>query len=623
MAYSFDKINSLFSGQDDQQKVNIFGDQSQGQGLTQNQGQQQSQGQSQPQDKASDAGDIGAGGSSGQTSGGEAKPAAAAQQGAAEVVQKNQGKQQGPSAIGNITNSLSAADKGLQDEANSYVASAKSQDYSLKDSDLEGAISEKTPGEKTSAVLSRLSQAAPTADAFQPKTNVNVDDVNLLRSQTDATGRQSNAGLEQLLRRDYGPEYSGNQARLDTSLLTRDPQFNLIRDQLVNKQDQLAAQAKDYQTSKTKEAQDAETANFTTQTKAIKDALGGKSSALIDANKKEVDTENAARDALRKTLKSGGKIDDLTKAQKTAMDKVAADIQANNPRALQFLKDSGIDAKQFFAISGNLNRDNDYKNFIDANEAQRFNRINELLGGQDSLTAGSVGSRTGFDSAAYQKALGGAVTSKRASADKELQSKIDKILTGEKTNANLINQRRAKLKDDLAAQAASAGQGDFDQLAKGYSEEDIARAKQNFDPSSYYSVGDDVSADALISPEEAMQLQALTSELGGQGAYKQGAGAGQDFTFDRGGYRSALQNLLDNARSGNAADKQRAEAASAQAKPLDHLPYIFGQAADVADQANAPLDKALNDYNPIKAAPIQPGELEKDFRNKFTLGRHW
>lgn len=563
MAYSFDRINSLFGNQGQGDKVNIFGDQGgqQQQGMGQGQTGQQQQPQAQP--KTTDSGDLGNSAAASATQGGEAKPQAAAPQGASQIVQKNQGKQQAPQSIQNIGTSLNEADTNLQNEANSYVQAAKTKDFGMKPEDLEGAIAEKTPGDKTTAVLGRLSQAAPTAEAFQPKTDVNVQDVNLLRPQTDATGRQSNVGLEQLLRRDYGPEYSGNQAKLDTNLLTRTPGFNLIRDQLVNRQDALTKQAKDDQTSKTQEAQDAETANFNTGTQGIKDYLGTQSQNLINTNKAQVDQENAARDALRQTLQSGGSVADLDSRSKEAMAKLNEDFKAGNPRALQFLKDSGVSPQDFYAVSGNLDREKDYGQFVDQGESDRFNRINELLGNKDALAAGTTSDRAGFNTAGYQKAVSDAALGKRATADQGLQAGIDKILSGDKSRADAINQHRAALTGNLLDESQKAIRGDYDTVSKNYDAATLANAKdqvQGLDPRQFYSVNQgQLSGESMISPEEAMQLQELNAQLGGQGVYKEGAGAGgEDSTYNSGGYRTALQGILDKSKSDLAAQAKAA-----------------------------------------------------------------
>lgn len=546
MAYSFDKINSLFGGQDKDQKVNIFGDQ----GQSQDQGQTGGAPQDSSQPKVSDAGDLGNGASpSAATSGGEAKPQAAAPQGAAEVIKKNAGKQQAPQSVQNIGTSLDAADKGLQDEANSYVSNAKAQDYSMKPDDLEGAISEKTPGDKSAAVLSRLSQAAPTADAFQPKTNVNVDDVNLLRPQTDATGRQSNVGLEQLLRRDYGPEYSGNQAQLDVNLLTRTPQFNLIRDQLVNRQDALAKQAKDYQTSKTKEAQDAETANFDTGTKGIKDYLGNQSSSLIDANKKEVDQENAARAALRQTLSAGGSVADLDSRSKAAMAKLNEDFKAGNPRALQFLQESGVNPQDFYAVSGDLDREKDYGQFIDQGESQRFNRINELLGNKDSLAAGQIGDRAGFNAGAYSDAVSKAALGKRGAADQGLQGSIDQIMAGAHSRAAAENDARLHNLWNTKEHAQQGSSGTYNELVGKYGQDAADAIQGKIDPSSYYNVNGNVTDEQELSPDDVMKLQEMQSQLGATPQQYKIGGIGDRASFDTSGYRTALESLLKGSRS--------------------------------------------------------------------------
>jgi hypothetical protein len=441
MAFVFNKINSLLNPEDGQQKQDIF---SGGQPAT-GSGEPQTQGMG-TAPKTTTEGDVGAPNAGATGVGGEGQPVEAQQQTAAATALKKN-KMSTPDFANRAQSEVDKASTALQDEANSYVANAKAQKQDFDTGDLDKAVA--GDADASGRARNYLTKAAAPVEQFSAKTDYDIEDIDQM---------STDAGVENLLRRDAGAQYSGGESKYDMMLLNRTPEFGLIRSQLRNKQDTLRKTADTLKAEKTKEAQAAIEANLAAGKSAASGYLGTKAEAVRKAAADRAAQENAARAALR----AGGAVDTGADSQ-AAIDALVNDYNAGgNARMADFIRNSGIDARQFVNVAGDVSADDLYS----GDEAGQFNNIMSLLGKQDAITAGKgAGSRTGFNLAGYKDAVNKAAmknydttiaeeraaAAAKAAAEKEA-AEAAALAAQQKTDAD--NAAAAKAAEDAVNAAA-------------------------------------------------------------------------------------------------------------------------------------------------------------------------
>lgn len=456
MAYVFQNLNSALNDDDEQQQSqsNIF-DPTAGQ-VGQGMADQQPGAQ-----KTTTEGEIQGGGGSGGVQTSEGKPAEQMATGNAALA-KNKPKTM-PKFAEQAKSEIETAGQNLQNEANQYVQGYASKDYSVGQGDLDKAIS----GDETAAgnVRSRLSGQAERAKGFDTTGDYDVDDI--YRMQTDA-------GVDSLLRRESGPEYSNGEAAFDRMLLNRTPEFNLLRSSLKGQQEALTHQLDDYRTSKTDEAQKALDTNYGKAQEGIKSYLGGQSDSLMKAQEAERDAENAARAQLRS---SGGDAAYRDAQQKAALEALRKQYTGQDPYGmLGYLDQAGVDPSQYYAVSGDL----DTNAFIDEGEAKRFNSIMGLLGKGDSWSAGKgAGDRQGFNADAYQQAVIQSAQGKAEAAKAEAQRLADERAA--KDAASLRAQQDSERNMAGALARADAGRSAREQAAAAAASEEEAQKQRELE----------------------------------------------------------------------------------------------------------------------------------------------
>lgn len=542
MSYVFNGVNGLL---DDQQKdpnaaTNIFAPEESGANPAQG-AQQQGNGE---QPKTSTEGEIGGNGPTSGAQGSEAKPAEQPQAADSRLMKKNKVKE-APKFATQAQGDLATAQKNLQSEADSYVKGAtdKGATYAVDDAGLEKAIGGDQDAQ--GKVRRVLSGTADKYDSFAPKTDYTIEDINAM---------QSDAGLDQLLRRDAGAEYSAGEAAFDRSLLNRSGEFNQLRSLLRGQQEGLTKQADEWSGAegvKSKEAQAAVDSGYMAARDAATKGLGSRSDALRAAQDEEVRKENEARKALRaskdKTYATG--------QGKAVLDKLIADTKAaGDPSGLlKYLNAGLIDPATFVKIAGDVSFDQ----AIDDKEASRFNSIMSLLGKEDHWDAGAgFGDRQSFDKKGYSDSVYGKAKETNAKADAAAQAEINRIM------AELERQRsdeiayREKMKankgmmggSDAATvekirEAIRAEYGGGEQWQKNY----LGNLESLVNAGDFLNYND-INTDATdwLDDSQAAALNKAYAELGGPyNQVKAGSRGGQRSAFDAAGYEAALRSILN------------------------------------------------------------------------------
>ncbi len=368
----------------------------------------------------------------------------------AEVVTRNVDKAKAPKSIDRVKSQLDEAEAGVQSEADNYIKDYSNRDYGLDHGVIDKAVGGDDAAYQTAA--QRLALNPTKADAFDAKTDYNVEDTNLLRND---------AGMQELLRRDSDANYNGGESAFDMMLLRRNKDFNTLRDNLVTRQNKLRGTVDDYRTSKTDEANKITDDRFGAATNDIKGYLDTTQGGMTEGWKKQVADEQAARAALRA---QGGDKDFIAAQSKAAIDGLVAEYQqTGDPAALaqiKYLQNAGVDASNFYGMGRDLDANKDYGLVADEAGASKFNRIMALLGRGDSMQAGSgLGERQGFDTAAYRDAVVQAATankSKQDAADAEAKRVADAIAGMNAAAEHAAASAKAKADADAAAAAAAA-----------------------------------------------------------------------------------------------------------------------------------------------------------------------
>lgn len=425
MAY-FSTINSALGiapEEEGQQQTNIFAGQP-GQGEPQTAGGTPGQQGAQPLMKASTEGQVGGGAGAGTNLGSsEAVPGAQAARTSQDVIRKNIGRTSSPKAISKAQADLTAAQGGVKNEADTYMAGAQSVSTAWNDQGIDAAVGSdpnklgaKDANQAKLDELRSYMEANPNADYqdFDVKTDYEVEDINQLGTD---------AGVKNLLRRDGGEQYSAGEAAFDMQLLNRDKGFNTIRSQLRGGQDALAKQVDTYRYGDgaadkglSRKAQELVDKEYETSRGAVASRLEGRSKAITDRLDKRVSEANAERAALR----SGDNSKQIEQEASAAYQELVQDLLKNDPALYdalqqhssneelsmaQILQGTGVDPSQFYGVRDDISRND----IASGRQADQFNLIMSLLGrGGDPLMSQGKGNNRqagGFDKAAYTKAL--------------------------------------------------------------------------------------------------------------------------------------------------------------------------------------------------------------------------
>ncbi len=328
-----------------------------------------------------------------------------------------------------IQGELTGAANKLQTEANAYTqeATKTAGSFGLGKDVLESAAGgdEKAFGQ----VGQRL--AKTQADPFKSFAGLGADTPTAANSLLDPASIYESASNN---------NYTAGQQRLDTALLRRNNDFKNIQSQLLGEQEELAKTSDKMAVDKTKEAREIVDKGYQGSTEEIREELGGMSEASVaGAKQKEID-EDIRRMGL-----------DPRKIGREQYEKLAAQLRQDYAGAGSSLDGralADLDPGQDLSNYVNIDRDTDWREFVDESSAGRFNRINSLLGtGGEVLSPGAGGgSDFTMDQGGAVQALMNSARGKRQGKDMAAQSRIDQIMGGREAGGkSAINAELSKI----------------------------------------------------------------------------------------------------------------------------------------------------------------------------------
>lgn len=597
MAYAYNAIDDLIQGN---QKQDIFAQQG---------GQQSQNGMPQNQDqvKTSTEGEVHSGGQASTSPVAQqqsASPPAGDPNTAARAAYKaNEGKTGQPAAIGNVQSQLQANSQRLQDEANKYVSSQEqNQHYGVDRGSLDKAIT--GDQEASGRVHSLFNAAAPTpAEEFKP-TDVNVSDVNKLNTS---------AGLQDLVARGQGPQYTQGMGAFDVRALRSSPNFQNLMNMIQSQQTGLQKQATDLGAQKKQEVEEHGQNALTQAQKDAQTYLGSQSDAISKANAEEARVANQKLEALR------NKGDPV--AEKHALEQAKAQVlknlQQSDPRTAAILNGVSVDPRQFGKAAQNYSAND----FVSSDEAQRFNNIMGLLGnGGQSLNASNpVGPSYSLDQTGLQNALTTAAQQKRNTLDTGFRSREQVILDAAQARADAADKARAglNLQSISNEQAQAALRGLSPDLQKYYQSGLV-------DPNQYISRPDvDLSAKDVLNQDEVKKLNDLNKALGMQGSYGVGQYADKTpgYDFNKQGYLAALMPYLKQSQQA-VAERAAEEARKTEAwnnRPPSQVGSLMIETPETLANRPAPINMPGPGFTFVgeeptvmpgkQVRPTQPGQL--------------
>lgn len=286
-------------------------------------------------------------------------------------------------ATGAIQTGIQNAQATLQAKANEFGKTAEG----LKSQNGLGAatVSKAIAGDDKAfqETQTRLSQSGPKRiDAFK-----GLDDSEL---PTLSAPLQNENTWGEIFRPQAGANFTRGQSNYEDLLLGRNADFQNVARALQTQSEALTKQNTDMVDSETKKAQEMLDTDWKTQTDAIRGELSGGSKSILDALK--------AREAEEEAKRSGLDLSALTQAE---LSKLRPDIVQNLQAAglggwERLLDDPSITSglKDYLSV----NKDVNYQDLVSQDEADRFNRINSLLGNGSLLTPGQgAGAQYNFD----------------------------------------------------------------------------------------------------------------------------------------------------------------------------------------------------------------------------------
>lgn len=379
MAYAFSRINGAMGGDEEAQNQDIFGGQSQQQGQVQSQDQQTGTTQNL---NTSGADEIGSGSASpNKEIQAPQEASGSGEAGASKILAKNQSTT--PDSVSQLGGKLTSAQTGLQNEANAYLNNAKATDYSVSDADTNDLIAGTNDAGATKAAGLLSGTLAPKADAFNPTTNTNFQEYGELKND---------AGIQDMFRRQAGPEATQGELGVETALLRRDPKFQSIRSNLISQgqalQDQKNLLTGESDQGAQSQANAAMATNYGNAQTALRGNLSAQQAAIQQSATDKATAENNARHAL---TGSGQEARDVSSA-------ALLELQKEHPELSGQIAANGLDPNSYFHAGADVTPDQEY----DDASAAKYNRINSLLGNGGTIKTSAITPQYTFDTGKYQ-----------------------------------------------------------------------------------------------------------------------------------------------------------------------------------------------------------------------------
>jgi len=537
MAYAFDKIMSQMDN-----KIDVFGQPQQG---GQNQGQVQSQSSSgSGAPKTSTEGELGSSGGSSGPAGG-ASVTVSSQGGTQSNQLAFQAAQAQPKSnfkpFRDIGDKIKANETALQEEADRYVAGEKAkQSYSVGTADIDKAVGgDADTSAKVGGLVSRK-----TIDPYgsYKQTDPFVADVEKFKSEPGLTG---------YFRSQYGPSYSRGAAQFDIGRLQSDPNFYTELRGLEGRQQDVAKKAaefydpekgveatvKKYGEGQLSAAQEAAKAYLN----QLRGGIETTNAAELDAFNKKIEQlrndPNARAEAVRSGMADPGIQTGLQQA-------IAANPELGKYLTPQAIAAFGLNPADFAKID-----DKTYtaENFYDQDEANRFNRIQTMLGvgGTAKMAGLAPGAAATFDQDRYLKDVIGRGSSANEAANAAARARIEEIMgIGRARREQGLERLKQANYDKFLADKRDALVGRYSREGGDLNKLMGVDINQYFKGAPTQGLEDMDFIDAM----QANDLNAAYEELmdprrASAGRFAEGYNP-NNYTFDESAYNAALQALM-------------------------------------------------------------------------------
>lgn len=514
MAFSFNAITNALDG-----KTNIFDP---------NAGKANPQfGGAKPNDVFQTSTSSGASGAAGAAQVGGGPAAAPTRQAAPPAV--NPGlKQKAYAGVGSVDTSkqtgriagdIRSANDKLQAEADIYgqKASNEAAGYSLDPFTLEKAAD----GDAAAMSKTQARLAKSKADPFESFGGLKDEE---LPSSADALKNKDTYG--EIFRPEATPNYGSGESRLQSMLMNRGSGFRAQAASLYGDQENFVKANDKAAIDKTKEANSFLDKAFSDATGEARTKLTGLSDEVTAAAQKKADAENIVRAGLDPKALSETEFKKLAEKLRTEF----AGATGATGRSLKYLDDpSNFDLSSYI----NIDRQTDGSEFLDQAGADRFNRINGLLGNGKLATVSATGpgSQYAFDEAGAAAAIRAQMLGKRATEDQTLQSELDKIQAAATGRAGADQGDALKNAQDYVTRSfldQNEGQSPQEIQAEQEAYRQLFNPETNWNP--YYTQQGGLSAPGsqprtwqdLLNPQEAARMNELSGQLGTNGDYKAG-----------------------------------------------------------------------------------------------------
>lgn len=330
-------------------------------------------------------------------------PAGQAPASRARIFQANAGKVQSPVDLSAMGQQIQRADQGLQGEANKYVSNA-TKPYASVDDGTKAEIREfaglRSPGAPAGVEplplppgeehLSNPSPYLPWQDAFtqgpgqlkgfDSQVNTNIGNADMLGTD---------AGIQELFRRQGSAEYSAGDAAFDASLLRKNSAFNTLRDQTLAQNEALQKRAGTIGEETNRRAQEEVGKAYGGWKRGVETELDG---ALGEIQRGAEGTEAQFDQNLTSQRQK-----ELARSGKRA-NEVISRLRDENPELSTNLRHAEYDPNTYMDVGGPTADDTRWQDFLGIPQANSFNKVMSILGrGGEAYLPGQYAGRNYSD----------------------------------------------------------------------------------------------------------------------------------------------------------------------------------------------------------------------------------
>jgi len=524
MAYAFSAIENLVD-ENDPNKQSIFGAQQMGQ--VDNNQQQQQPPPGSDMVKVSTEGDIG---QSQQGSDDTVKHKAPTPSDQSRVISANVGKTSTPAGVGRISDRIAQNQQTLQDRADAYTQQYRDQyQYDISDQDMNLAIEDSSSDAYRNVADLRGRRQAEYRPEFEGADDLQVNQVDYLNSQ---------AGLQKLAAEGQGPRYTQGMGAFDVMLMQRDPAFTKLVSEIRGKNTEFEKTLNERPDVLETEAQTYGDEALSSAKSRADQFLNRYQTDLQAANEREADAYEAQRAQLDRDQVRN-------EAMQAARDRTSADlVQMYGDRVLPQFEATNVDINPYLNFD---ETDYNYRDFLDAGEANRFNNIMALLGqgGQSYTESSGPGPQYTVDQSGLMNDIYTQANLARQEADRVGIQERDAMLRAAQTRADADDQRRLALMstyDQRLNDLTNRVVGDAGDLGQYFSENMLTEYQR---PEAM-----DLSGSDVLNTQEVERLNALSRDLGLSDIYSQGqySSGGPERLLNEANYRNYLINRMRQAR---------------------------------------------------------------------------